>query len=154
MLISFESVERVSSSAVETVDFVADLKSKGLRVSHYVFPDRSTHVGKLIDDIAKKKKAAPPPETMALLVAANRAERAADIRKDLDDGKVVVVEGYVHSGIAHGMADGLSRSWLEHLEKHMPRPDKVVLNAPGEGDVSSGKAFEAYASLGVFPRTR
>lgn len=81
----------------------------------FVFPDRTTKTGVLIDAALKGITAVEPRE-LCVLFAQNRREKQADIQAALDAGRNVVADRYMHSGIAYGMANGLTRAECEEIE--------------------------------------
>lgn len=154
MLVAFEGIDR-SGRSTQAIELATTLKSQGRDVVRYMFPDRSTPVGQMIDDIIKGKKKSLP-ETLALLSAADRAEKAAEIQQHVSNGAIVIVDRYFYTSIAHGMASGLDRKWLENLDISCPRPDKVIVVNPEhdpehkekEGEFQS-RVAESLVSLGL-----
>jgi len=95
-------------------------------------PDRTTEIGKMIDDFLKNK-GKQTEHTMRLLFAANASERQQDIKTALLEGKLVIVDRYVYSNVAYGnsrssnIAYGSGRkfkaSWLYSLYEGFVMPD-------------------------------
>ncbi len=56
----------------------------------------------------------------------NRYQFQPEIEKKLNDGKILVVEDYVGTGIAWGTAKGLDREWLENINKHLLKEDLAI----------------------------
>jgi dTMP kinase len=72
-------------------------------------------------------------EVRQLLYTANRWERRNDIINWLNSGKFVVIDRYIPSGLAYGLANGLDLDWILALERGLPVPDLViVLDVPVE----------------------
>lgn len=94
---------------------------------HMVFPDRTTPVGKLIDQYLKKEIEFSD-QTIHLLYTANRWEVAAEIERLLNSGTSIVCDRYWFSGTAYSSAKGtLSLEWCKAAEAGLPVPDMVVM---------------------------
>jgi dTMP kinase len=57
----------------------------------------------------------------------NRYQFQPQLKKLLEDGYVVVAEDYIGTGIAWGMAKGLSEEWLTGLNTHLIKEDLSIL---------------------------
>jgi len=72
-----------------------------------------------------------PQEVRALLYAANRWEKKADLEAILASTDVTIVNRYTGSNLAYGTSNGMDLEWLLTLEAGLPKPDLVlVLDAP------------------------
>lgn len=101
----------------------------------FKFPDRSTPVGKIIDEYLTKKDFWLSDQLAHLLFSANRWERAQDICSLLNEGYFVVMDRYVYSGVAYSLAK-LRRNtsspemalveWLMASDKGLPKPDMTL----------------------------
>lgn len=67
------------------------------------------------------------PMVRQILFAANRWERRESIERWLHDGKVVIADRYVGSGLAYGLANDLELEWMKSLEEGLPVPNVVIL---------------------------
>ena len=83
------------------------------------------------------------PYLVALIFAGDRADASSQIRKWMDEGKLVIVDRYVYSNIAFQCAklnskeeQGKLRDWILDFEftyNNLPRPDlNLYLNVPFE----------------------
>jgi len=63
--------------------------------------------------------------TNHLLMAANRLEMQSKIKEYLSKGDLIL-DRYTYSGIAYGMARGLSGDWCIKLESQLIQPDIVI----------------------------
>lgn len=75
-----------------------------------------------------------PLEAEALLFAGDRAIHIAEvIRPSLKEGKIVITERYYHSSLAYQTSRGLSKRWVESINKHAIKPDlSVLIDVPPE----------------------
>jgi len=96
------------------------------------FPDRATApVGAAIDAYLRGA-AAPSADPLAnarvmhLLFAANRWERAAELRAAVDAGFTVVLDRYAYSGVAYSRALGLDADWCFAPDSGLPKPDVLL----------------------------
>lgn len=127
----------------------ADLLAKKLREEGYEFspisfPDYSTPLGKEIKEFLRGKRDFGP-EVRQLLYAANRWERKGDIERWLREGKVVIANRYIPSGLAYGLANGLDLEWMIGLERGLPPADLVFVV-----DVSVEIHFQRTAGKDVY----
>jgi dTMP kinase len=90
------------------------------------FPDYSTVIGREIRRFLDGARSYPP-EARAMLFAANRWERKAELEAMLAKTDAVVVDRYTGSNLAYGMSNGLPLGWLVNLEVGLPKPDLVLL---------------------------
>jgi len=102
------------------------LRKSGFYCELIAFPDYSTPIGSNIKAYLDGEFFVSP-EVRQLLYAANRWERRDDIVGWLNSGKFVVVDRYIPSGLAYGLANGLDLDWMLALEKGLPSPDLVIL---------------------------
>lgn len=90
------------------------------------FPDYSTQIGKLVRDFLDGK-IKYSTETLHMLLAANRREKKELILNYLENGNTIIMNRYYHSNLAYGIANGISKEWLLHLDEGMPKEDITVL---------------------------
>ncbi len=93
------------------------------------FPDRTTRIGKVINEFLTDSKMKIPDKAMHLLFCANRWERAGDIEAALTAGKHVICDRYSMSGIAYGEAK-MKNQWpiiaTVAAEEGLPMPDRYI----------------------------
>jgi dTMP kinase len=77
-----------------------------------------------------------------LLYAANKWERATSIAREVNLGRIVIINRYTPSNLAYGIAHGLALNWLEPLERDLPKPDLVLIL-----DVSPRASFKRKRQL-------
>lgn len=73
-------------------------------------------------------------EAEALLFAGDRALHVSDfIRPNLEEGRIVLTERYVHSSLAYQTARGLPEEWVEEINRTAIEPDlSIFIDVPPE----------------------
>jgi dTMP kinase len=66
-------------------------------------------------------------EELQLWFVLNRYQFEPKLKQMLSDGKIVVAEDYIGTGIAWGTAKGASRGSLENMNKFLVQPDTAIL---------------------------
>jgi dTMP kinase len=124
-LIAIEGIDQAGKRTVGE-RLAQELRANHIAVEFTGFPDYTTALGKEIGRFLADERRYPP-QVRQLLYAANRWERADELRTWLSEGRVVLVDRYVASGIAYGVAQGLERDWMWCLEDGLPPPDLTIL---------------------------
>ena len=142
-LIVLEGIDRSgkSTQARRLVGALEGQLGRG-RVEHWQFPDRTTRpIGETVDAFlrsggrreGREGGGADPgadPGAAArvghLLFSANRWEKRAALVGALEAGTTLVVDRYVHSGVAYGAAQGLDPAWCRGPDAGLPAPDLVI----------------------------
>jgi dTMP kinase len=114
------------------------LKSKGFEVYATGFPQYESWFGTLVGKFLNGEFGsleAVDPHFSALLYAGDRFEAKARIESSLKGGKIVLVDRYVASNLAHQVARAAPEKrseflrWIEHLEYSiygLPREDLIL----------------------------
>lgn len=102
------------------------MRSRGLSTRSVSFPDYGTVIGREIKRFLMGTKSYPQ-EVRAMLYAANRWEKKAELEEMLSKTDAVIVNRYTGSNLAYGISNGLPLGWLVTLEAGLPRPDIVLL---------------------------
>lgn len=129
LFIVFEGLDRSGKSTqVEKLEnYFNEMIEQPCKV--FRFPDRTTEMGKTIDQILVNKKSVSNGSTqdkaLHLLFSANRWEVQDEIEKTLNEGIHVISDRYSFSGLAYSMAKGLSHEWCFQPEKGLIEPDIV-----------------------------
>jgi dTMP kinase len=102
------------------------LGSKGLTTRTLSFPAYETTIGR---EIKRFLTGAVnyPQEVRAMLYAANRWEKKAELEAIISRTDATIVDRYTGSNLAYGVSSGLRLEWLLHLEEGLPEPDLVLL---------------------------
>ena len=111
------------------------LKERKIKTTTFSFPDYTTPIGKEISKYLGGKRKFPP-QTIHCLLSANRWEKVDDIKKAQEKNSVLIMNRYYHSNLVYGIANGMKQSWLENLDKGLPKADLVILL-----DVSQKESF-------------
>lgn len=130
----FIAIEGIDAVGKRTQSSILNswLRARGLSTRTLSFPDYSTTIGKEIRRFLVGTKSYPP-EVRALLYAANRWERKAELERTIAGAQAIIVNRYTGSNFAYGVSNGLSLEWLVSLEAGLPKPDLVfVLDASPE----------------------
>ncbi|GAM83934.1 hypothetical protein ANO11243_019240 [Dothideomycetidae sp. 11243] len=126
-LIVFEGLDRAGKST-QCMKLVEGLIRQGHNVKHVRFPDRTTTIGKMIDQYLKGESN-QDDHAIHLLFSANRWEAAKGIEEAIASGTTVVVDRYIYSGCVYSAAKHnprLSLQWARHPEEGLPRPDVCI----------------------------
>lgn len=129
IFIAVEGIDAVGKRT-QTSILSSWLASKGMKSRTLSFPVYETVIGReirrFLDGTVNY-----PQEVRALLYAANRWEKKADLEAILASTDVTIVNRYTGSNLAYGTSNGLDLGWLLNLEAGLPKPDLVlVLDAP------------------------
>ena len=129
IFIAVEGIDAVGKRT-QTSILSSWLASKGIKTRMLSFPVYETVIGseirRFLDGTVNY-----PQEVRALLYAANRWEKKADLETILASTDVTIVNRYTGSNLAYGTSNGLDLEWLLTLEAGLPKPDLVlVLDAP------------------------
>lgn len=102
------------------------LKTRNKKPVVFSFPDYKTPVGREIKNfLGGKRKFAP--QVIHCLLAANRWEKAKEIRDALSKNHVVIMNRYYQSNLVYGTVNGLDLGWLENLDRGLPKENVVIL---------------------------
>ncbi len=121
-------VEGIDQAGKQTVCewLVGELRRHGVAAEQTGFPDYATPLGHEITAFLRGERDYPA-EARQLLYTANRWERAAELRAWLAEGRAIVVDRYIASGVAYGAAQGLAMDWMLAVERGLPPADLTIL---------------------------
>ena len=125
--ILFEGVDRCGKTT-QASKLVESLNQSGVASELWRYPDRTTTIGKMIDDYLQCK-ADSDDASMHLLFAANRWEKKKMMEEKLRAGVTLVVDRYGYSGVAFTTAKklpGLDQQWCKHSETGLVKPDCLM----------------------------
>lgn len=66
-------------------------------------------------------------EELQLWFTINRHQYENELKKMLMQGKTIIAEDYIGTGLAWGMAKGSNEEWLEQINKYLLRSDMAIL---------------------------
>ncbi|KAL8426999.1 hypothetical protein ACSSS7_007936 [Eimeria intestinalis] len=168
-LLVFEGIDRSGKSSQASLLYERLLRD-GVKAKLMRFPDRSTHIGRMINEVLSGNNRLPA-QALHLLFAANRWEAQPQITNCLQEGYVIVLDRYSFSGVAYSTtaanmlaekaSEGapapvgssvcvpLTREFAMMTEKGLPAPDRVFfLNVkPEEAKGRGGFGEEVYETL-------
>jgi dTMP kinase len=125
-LIVLEGLDRSGKSSV--VSYLCEWLSqerKGKTVG-MSFPDRTTPIGKMIDEFLRHHDCELSNEAVHLLFSANRWEKTKVMEDTLAAGTSIICDRYWYSGVAYSMAKGLQKEWCTWPDKGLLEPDLVI----------------------------
>ncbi|CAI5757124.1 unnamed protein product [Candida verbasci] len=142
-LILIEGLDRSGKSTQ------AELIAKHLQPSKLIkFPNRSTPIGKVINEYLENKEFELTDESAHLLFSANRWEIAHEIEELLNNGNFVILDRYIYSGIAYTLSKETgpnsvlsSVDWLIGPDKGLPKPDLTIFLSLDIDEISSRKGW-------------
>jgi len=122
------AIEGIDQAGKQTVCewLVGELRAGGVPAEQTGFPDYATPLGHEITAFLRGERDYPA-EARQLLYTANRWERAAELRAWLAEGRAIVVDRYIASGVAYGAAQGLDLDWMLAVERGLPPADLTIL---------------------------
>ncbi|XP_063721648.1 thymidylate kinase-like [Symsagittifera roscoffensis] len=140
MLIVFEGLDKAGKST-QAQKLVTKIEQSGRKVELMKFPDRSTHIGKSINEYLVDSKFKLNDKSIHLLFSANRWEKYDEMKNKLNDGISLVVDRYAFSGVAYTCAKpGFTMQWSKSPDIGLLKPDIVFFmllnpdNAQHRGD--------------------
>src|SRR5579864_9407890 len=136
-LIALEGIDG-SGKQTQARLLASELKSRGYQVLSTGFPQYGSWFGNMVGQFLNGELGAleaVDPHFTALLYAGDRFEAKAKIEAALNEGKIVLVDRYIGSNLAHQTARAAPekraefRKWIEHLEYDiydLPREDLIL----------------------------
>lgn len=125
MIIVIEGGDQ-AGKRTQTAMLAQALKKNGIKTATFSFPDYATPVGKEIRRYLDGKRRFPP-QVIHCLLAANRWEKLPEIRRAQERSSVLIMNRYYQSNIVYGLVNGMDGSWLENLDRGLPKADLVIL---------------------------
>ena len=125
MIIVFEGGDQAGKKT-QSILLEKNLKSAKIKTKLFSFPDYSTPIGKEIDQYLHGKRKFPP-QVIHCLLAANRWEKADEIKKAQQKNSVIIMNRYRESNLVYGLVNGLKLNWLENLDTGLPKSDLVIV---------------------------
>lgn len=99
------------------------------RCTIFAFPRRSTPSGKILDRYLRgdtDKDTDMDAWSLHMLFLTNLWEAVAEVRRELAEGRHVVLDRWYYSTIAYSAARGVPMRWATKTCNQLPRPDVVV----------------------------
>ncbi|MGQ0605397.1 MAG: dTMP kinase [Candidatus Nitrosotenuis sp.] len=139
MIIVIEGNDQAGKKTQTTL-LAQTLKKSKIKTKIFSFPDYTTPLGKEINRFLRGKRKFPS-QVIHCLLAANRWEKAQDIKLAQAENSVLIMNRYYQSNLVYGVANGMSLSWLEGLDAGLPKADLVLVL-----DVSQKESFSRKKS--------
>ena len=124
-IIALEGIDK-SGKGTQAQLLLEEYKRAGCKAECIAFPDYETPLGKEIKRFLQGNIDFCP-ETRQLLYVANRWERKKDIDTWLKEGKIVITDRYIPSGLVYGYANNLNLDWIIKLEEGLPIVNMVIV---------------------------
>jgi dTMP kinase len=143
-LVAIEGIDQAGKMTL-AAGLCARLAARGFKTATHHYPDYDTPIGSLLH-AALAAGRVPDVRARRLLFAANRWERDAALRAELEISTLVCVDRYTGSNLVYGMAQGLDADWLRGLEIGLTPADLTVLVdlAPEESSRRKARARDDY----------
>ena len=125
MIITFEGGDQAGKKT-QSAMLQKKLRSAKIKTKLFAFPDYSTPIGKEINRYLHGTRKYPA-QVIHCLLAANRWEKAAEIKKAQEKNSVVIMNRYRESNLVYGITNGLKLGWLEKLDEGLPKSDLVIV---------------------------
>ncbi|KAJ5908575.1 Thymidylate kinase [Penicillium taxi] len=156
-LIVIEGLDRAGKSS-QCEMLQEYLKAQGKAVRYIRFPDRTTPIGKLIDNYLRGSTN-QDDHSIHLLFSANRWEVAKTIEADIANGTTIIVDRYSYSGAVYSAAKAnptLSLEWAWQPEIGLPLPDICLFLSISAEEAAKrgGYGAERYENEAMQKRVR
>jgi thymidylate kinase len=104
------------------------LKAEGFDAVFVKFPVYDLEpTGPYLNNFLRQGKQEIPEEELQMWFTLNRFQFQPQLKKWLEEGKIVVAEDYTGTGLAWGSLKGASLDWLVEINKHLLKEDLGIL---------------------------
>ena len=125
MFIVLEGADKSGKSS-QCIMIKNALNDANLETIAMSFPYRESPTGRVIDKFLKKEIKLDE-KSKSLLFSANRWDMSNFIIKTLKNGKNIICDRYIMSGLIYNnIGNDISPEWLKILDKGLPEPDITV----------------------------
>ncbi len=127
-LITLYGVNNIGKSTHARL-LVEHLRAEGRRVEYLKYPIYDlVPTGIRLNEILRgSSEQTVSEEELQTLFMQNRKDFEPTLKKMLDEGAIVIAEDYTGTGIGWGMTKGLTREFLENLNKDLIKEDFAIL---------------------------
>ncbi len=128
MLITLYGINNIGKST-QALRLVERLKAAGQDAVYVKFPVYDlAPTGPFLHDFLRSGEAQKiSEEELQLWFTLNRCQFEPTLKNWLSEGKIVIAEDYVGTGIVWGTVKGASTEWLEEMNKFLVRSDLSLL---------------------------
>ncbi len=140
MLITLYGINNIGKST-HAHRLVERLKTAGYATEYVKFPIYELEpTGLFLNQVLRGTEGQKiSEEELQMWFTLNRYQFEPTLKQWLSEGKIVVAEDYIGTGIAWGTVKGASTDWLENLNRHLLKEDLSLL-LDGEREVSAIEA--------------
>jgi len=125
--ITFYGINNIGKSTHARI-LVDKLKNEGFDPVYVKFPIYDLEpTGPYLNKVLRKGDQPLSEEELQLWFTINRHQFEAELKKMLMEGKTVIAEDYIGTGLAWGMAKGCDEDWLEQINRYLIRSDMAIL---------------------------
>jgi dTMP kinase len=132
-LIAIEGIDG-SGKSTQITNVAKNLMSLGYKVASIKFYDPNSSIGQAISEMLKDKN--KEPRVLQLLLEADRFAQQKKLKMLLGSHDYVLCDRYSVSGLAYGMAEGLSAEWILSMQIGQLDAFTILL------DISPNEAIE------------
>lgn len=128
MLITLYGINNIGKTT-HSQRLVERLKAEGHDAVYVKYPVYSIEpTGTYLNSFLRSGAAqAVSEEELQMWFALNRYQFEPELKEWLEEGKIVVAEDYIGTGIAWGTTKGASTEWLETLNKNLIQEELAIL---------------------------
>ena len=126
-LITLYGINNIGKST-HAKKLVKRLKDEGHDAIYLKYPVYDLEpTGPFINSVLRGGEQKISEDELQMWFVLNRYQNQKQIESWLEEGKIVIAEDYTGTGIAWGVAKGLSLEWLESLNQHLLKEDIAIL---------------------------
>lgn len=125
--ITFYGVNNIGKSTHARI-LVDRLKKEGYDPIYLKYPIYDLEPsGSYLNKILRDGTQTVSEEELQLWFTINRHQFEPELKKMIMQGKTVIAEDYIGTGLAWGMAKGCDEEWLEQINRYLLRSDMAIL---------------------------
>lgn len=146
-LITFYGINNIGKSTQCKI-LIENLKKHGYDAVYLKYPVYSIEpTGPFINNVLRNSGAKQPisEDELQMWFTLNRYQFEPELKQMLNEGKIVIAEDYVASGLAWGSAKGASLEWLMEINKYLIKEDLVVY-LKGKRNIQAKEANHLHES--------
>lgn len=123
MIVAFEGID--NSGKTTQINLLSEsLTKQNIKNVIFSFPDRTTDIGKLINNFLKQNYEVDK-HVIHLLFSANRYEKVKKINEYLKNNYIILLDRWFYSGIVYSIAQDIDEQWCYEIEKFLRTPDII-----------------------------
>lgn len=125
--ITFYGINNIGKSTHARL-LIERLKKEGFDPVYIKYPIYDLEPsGPYLNKLIREGSQSISEEELQLWFTINRHQFEPKLKSMLMEGKTIVAEDYIGTGIAWGIAKGSNEEWLEQINKYLLRPDLTIL---------------------------